>query len=64
MVLESRGLPLRRVERDIPQPAPGEILIAIIFAPAGPLVVNALRATRKGGTVVCAGITGAAVLLP
>ena len=29
---------------------------AIIFAPAGGLVVNALRATRKGGTVACAGI--------
>jgi alcohol dehydrogenase, propanol-preferring len=29
---------------------------AIIFAPAGELVVNALRAVRRGGTVVCAGI--------
>jgi alcohol dehydrogenase, propanol-preferring len=29
---------------------------AIIFAPAGPLVVTALRALAKGGTVVCAGI--------
>ena len=29
---------------------------AIIFAPVGPLVVHALRATAKGGTVVCAGI--------
>ena len=29
---------------------------AIIFAPAGKLVVDALRATRKGGTVACAGI--------
>lgn len=29
---------------------------AIIFAPVGALVVSALRATRKGGTVVCAGI--------
>ena len=29
---------------------------AIIFAPVGPLVVAALRATAKGGTVVCAGI--------
>ena len=28
---------------------------AIIFAPAGPLVPLALRAVRKGGTVVCAG---------
>jgi propanol-preferring alcohol dehydrogenase len=29
---------------------------AIIFAPVGPLVPAALRATAKGGTVVCAGI--------
>jgi alcohol dehydrogenase, propanol-preferring len=29
---------------------------AVIFAPAGPLVPAALRATGKGGTVVCAGI--------
>ncbi|MBI2296351.1 MAG: zinc-dependent alcohol dehydrogenase family protein [Betaproteobacteria bacterium] len=29
---------------------------AIIFAPVGSLVVHALRATAKGGTVVCAGI--------
>jgi len=29
---------------------------AIIFAPAGALVLDALRATRKGGTVACAGI--------
>jgi alcohol dehydrogenase, propanol-preferring len=29
---------------------------AIIFAPAGPLVVTALRNVVKGGTVVCAGI--------
>jgi propanol-preferring alcohol dehydrogenase len=29
---------------------------AIIFAPVGPLVPAALRATVKGGTVVCAGI--------
>ncbi|MGZ4814994.1 MAG: zinc-dependent alcohol dehydrogenase family protein [Terriglobales bacterium] len=29
---------------------------AIIFAPAGGLVPEALRATRKGGTVACAGI--------
>jgi propanol-preferring alcohol dehydrogenase len=37
--------------------APPERLdAAIIFAPAGPLVVSALRAVRKGGVVVCAGI--------
>ncbi|HXY38911.1 MAG TPA: zinc-dependent alcohol dehydrogenase family protein [Vicinamibacteria bacterium] len=29
---------------------------AIVFAPAGPLVVEALRNLEKGGTVVCAGI--------
>ena len=29
---------------------------AIIFAPVGALVLHALRATRKGGTVVCGGI--------
>jgi propanol-preferring alcohol dehydrogenase len=29
---------------------------AIIFAPAGELVPMALRAVRKGGVVVCAGI--------
>jgi propanol-preferring alcohol dehydrogenase len=29
---------------------------ALIFAPAGALVPTALAATRKGGTVVCAGI--------
>jgi propanol-preferring alcohol dehydrogenase len=29
---------------------------AIIFAPAGELVPQALKAVRKGGTVVCGGI--------
>lgn len=29
---------------------------AIIFAPEGPLVINALKNVKKGGTVVCAGI--------
>ena len=29
---------------------------AIIFAPVGSLVIDALRAVRKGGTVVCGGI--------
>jgi propanol-preferring alcohol dehydrogenase len=29
---------------------------AIIFAPAGSLVVEALKSTAKGGTVICAGI--------
>ena len=36
---------------------PSELDSAIIFAPAGPLVLNALRAVRKGGTVALAGIT-------
>jgi alcohol dehydrogenase, propanol-preferring len=35
---------------------PEELGAAIIFAPAGELVPVALRATAKGGTVVCAGI--------
>lgn len=36
--------------------APRPLDAAIIFAPAGALVPQALAATRKGGTVVCAGI--------
>ena len=35
---------------------PEELDAAIIFAPVGSLVVSALRATRRGGAVVCAGI--------
>jgi propanol-preferring alcohol dehydrogenase len=35
---------------------PEELGAAIIFAPVGELVPVALRATAKGGTVVCAGI--------
>jgi len=35
---------------------PEELDAAIIFAPVGPLVPQALRATAKGGVVVCAGI--------
>ncbi len=35
---------------------PEELDAAIIFAPAGPLVIHALRAVAKGGVVVCAGI--------
>jgi propanol-preferring alcohol dehydrogenase len=37
-------------------PAPEQLDAALIFAPAGELVPAALRATAKGGTVVCAGI--------
>ena len=36
--------------------APFELDAALIFAPVGALVPAALRAVRKGGTVVCAGI--------
>jgi len=35
---------------------PSELDAALIFAPVGALVPAALRATRKGGVVVCAGI--------
>jgi propanol-preferring alcohol dehydrogenase len=38
------------------EPAPVALDAALIFAPAGPLVPAALRATKKGGTVVCGGI--------
>ena len=37
-------------------PTPVELDAALIFAPVGALVSAALRATRKGGVVVCAGI--------
>ena len=35
---------------------PVQLDAAIIFAPVGSLVIEALRAVRKGGVVVCAGI--------
>ena len=38
------------------QAAPEDLDAAIIFAPVGSLVPAALRAVRKGGTVVCGGI--------
>ena len=38
------------------EPSPVELDAAIIFAPVGPLVPLALKAIRKGGRVVCAGI--------
>jgi len=38
------------------QRAPAELDAAIVFAPAGPLVVTALSHVGKGGVVVCAGI--------
>ena len=41
---------------DSDQPAPEPLDAALIFAPVGSLVVKALQAVRKGGTVVCGGI--------
>jgi alcohol dehydrogenase, propanol-preferring len=38
------------------QQPPEPLDAAIIFAPVGPLIPTALRATERGGTVVCAGI--------
>lgn len=35
---------------------PDELDAALIFAPVGPLVIEALKATAKGGSVVCGGI--------
>ena len=41
---------------DSESPPPQALDAAIIFAPVGSLIPTALRAVRKGGTVVCAGI--------
>ena len=41
---------------DSTSPAPQPLDAAIIFAPVGALVIAGLEATRKGGTIVCAGI--------
>jgi alcohol dehydrogenase, propanol-preferring len=41
---------------DSTAPAPEPLDAALLFAPVGSLVPLALAATRKGGTVVCAGI--------
>ena len=41
---------------DALEPGPEELDAAILFAPVGEHVPAALRATSKGGTVVCAGI--------
>ena len=38
------------------EPAPEELDAAVIFAPVGSLVPQALKQVRKGGRVVCAGI--------
>ncbi len=42
---------------DAKETPPGPLDSAIVFAPAGPIVLDALRALRKGGTVSLAGIT-------
>jgi propanol-preferring alcohol dehydrogenase len=41
---------------DSTQTPPEKLDAALVFAPVGTLVVTALRATRKGGVVVCGGI--------
>ena len=41
---------------DSTQTPPEKLDAALIFAPVGALVVSALRATHKGGVVVCGGI--------
>jgi propanol-preferring alcohol dehydrogenase len=41
---------------DATKPGPEPLDAAIVFAPVGPLVPAALRATAPGGVVVCAGI--------
>lgn len=41
---------------DAGAPPPEQLDAAIVFAPVGSLVPEALRAVAKGGTVVCAGI--------
>lgn len=41
---------------DSEETSPEELDAAIIFAPVGELVPLALKSTRKGGTIVCAGI--------
>ena len=41
---------------DSAQPAPEPLDAALIFAPVGSLVVEALKAVHRGGTVICGGI--------
>jgi len=41
---------------DSTQTPPEKLDAALVFAPVGPLVVAALKATHKGGVVVCGGI--------
>jgi alcohol dehydrogenase, propanol-preferring len=60
----TRGETGKRLARDLgaawvgggDEVPPVELDSVIVFAPAGPLVPLALRAVRKGGLVVCAGI--------
>ncbi len=60
----TRGETGRRLARELgaawtgggDEAPPVELDSVIVFAPAGPLVPLALRAVRKGGLVVCAGI--------
>ncbi|WP_194411000.1 zinc-binding alcohol dehydrogenase family protein [Microbacterium cremeum] len=51
----ARALNLGFVGEEAEEP-PSDLDAAIVFAPAGPLVLAALRATAPGGTVVLAGI--------
>jgi alcohol dehydrogenase, propanol-preferring len=41
---------------DSTEPAPEPLDAAIVFAPVGSLVVDALKSIRKGGRVICGGI--------
>jgi propanol-preferring alcohol dehydrogenase len=41
---------------DSTEPPPEELDAALIFAPVGPLMVQALQATAKGGTIISGGI--------
>ena len=41
---------------DSTQTPPESLDAALIFAPLGPLIIAALKATNKGGVVICAGI--------
>ena len=52
----SRGALGAAVVADSGGLAPESLHAAILFAPAGELVPTALRALRRGGTLVCAGI--------
>jgi len=55
-VAQSLALELGAAWAGAVEDVPEELDAAIVFAPAGELVPAALRALRKGGSVVCAGI--------